>query len=45
MFGVLNIFISFSVFLCCFTSSVNANVELNEDNWQQMLEGEWMIEL
>lgn len=35
----------FTVILCCFTNVVSANRELDEDNWRDILEGEWMVEL
>ncbi|XP_052742684.1 thioredoxin-related transmembrane protein 1 [Bicyclus anynana] len=41
---VLNIFVLFCVFLCCFTNVESKNVELDEDNWRQILDGEWMVE-
>ncbi|XP_013184735.1 thioredoxin-related transmembrane protein 1 [Amyelois transitella] len=35
----------FSTFIICSLSSlVSANRELNEDNWKDILEGEWMVE-
>lgn len=34
-----------SVILCCFANFANANQELYEDNWKDILEGEWMVEL
>ncbi|KAL0859820.1 hypothetical protein ABMA27_010163 [Loxostege sticticalis] len=36
--------VCFSVILCFLTSSVSANRELDEDNWRDILEGEWMVE-
>ncbi|XP_032524520.2 thioredoxin-related transmembrane protein 1-like [Danaus plexippus] len=41
---VLNFFIYFCILLCSFTKLASANVELDEDNWRQILEGEWMVE-
>ncbi|XP_072933846.1 thioredoxin-related transmembrane protein 1-like [Epargyreus clarus] len=41
---MLNFFIYISITLCCFTSLASANVDLDEDNWTQILEGEWMVE-
>ncbi|XP_045780873.1 thioredoxin-related transmembrane protein 1-like [Maniola jurtina] len=41
---VLNIFLYSCVFLCCFTKLASANVDLDEDNWRQILDGEWMVE-
>ncbi|XP_048488262.1 thioredoxin-related transmembrane protein 1 [Plutella xylostella] len=41
---VLHLFLYFSVILCCFSNVVSANYELNEDNWKDILEGEWMVE-
>lgn len=35
--------ILFLVGILCSTSA--ANLQLTDDNWDQMLEGEWMIEL
>lgn len=36
----------FTVFLLFSIASSNKNViDLNEDNWTQMLENEWMVEL
>ncbi|CAH0598665.1 unnamed protein product [Chrysodeixis includens] len=40
----LHFFLYFSFVLCCFTSFVSANRELDEDNWKEILEGEWMVE-
>ncbi|KAJ0170570.1 hypothetical protein K1T71_013941 [Dendrolimus kikuchii] len=37
-------FIYLIVILCCLTSYVSANKELDEDNWREILEGEWMVE-
>lgn len=42
---ILQFFFYFSVILCSLTSLVSANRELNEDNWKEILEGEWMVEL
>ena len=42
---ILHFFLYFSFILCCFTGFVSANRELNEDNWKEILEGEWMVEL
>ncbi|XP_022828605.1 thioredoxin-related transmembrane protein 1-like [Spodoptera litura] len=41
---ILHFFLYFSFILCCFTGFVSANRELNEDNWKEILEGEWMVE-
>lgn len=42
----LHFFIYFSVIVCCFSKLVeSANRELNEENWKDILEGEWMVEL
>ncbi|CAH2269999.1 thioredoxin-related transmembrane protein 1-like [Pararge aegeria] len=41
---VLNIFLYSCVFLCSFTKLASASVELDEDNWRQILDGEWMVE-
>ncbi|CAH0697830.1 unnamed protein product [Spodoptera exigua] len=41
---ILHFFLYFSFILCCFTGFVSANRELNEDNWREILEGEWMVE-
>ncbi|XP_075987623.1 thioredoxin-related transmembrane protein 1-like [Anticarsia gemmatalis] len=41
---ILHFFLYFSFILCCFTGFVSANRELNEDNWKDILEGEWMVE-
>ncbi|XP_047541227.1 thioredoxin-related transmembrane protein 1-like [Vanessa atalanta] len=41
---VFNILFYLFVFLCCFTRLASANVELDEDNWRQILDGEWMVE-
>lgn len=35
----------FTVILSCFSNKVAATRELNEDNWRDILEGEWMVEL
>ncbi|XP_028178274.1 thioredoxin-related transmembrane protein 1-like [Ostrinia furnacalis] len=40
----LHFSLCFSVILCFLTSSVCANRELDEDNWRDILEGEWMVE-
>ncbi|RVE49913.1 hypothetical protein evm_005381 [Chilo suppressalis] len=40
----LHLFLFSTVILCCFTSLVTTNRELNEDNWRDILEGEWMVE-
>lgn len=42
---ILHYFLYFSFVLCCFTSFVSANRELDEDNWKEILDGEWMVEL
>lgn len=42
---ILHFFLYFSFILCCFTGFVSANRELDEDNWKDILEGEWMVEL
>ncbi|CAB3245140.1 unnamed protein product [Arctia plantaginis] len=41
---ILHFFLYFSFILCCFTGFVSANRELDEDNWKDILEGEWMVE-
>ncbi|KAJ8708074.1 hypothetical protein PYW08_010440 [Mythimna loreyi] len=41
---ILHFFLYFSFILCCFTGFVSANRELDEDNWKEILEGEWMVE-
>ncbi|XP_045457236.1 thioredoxin-related transmembrane protein 1-like [Melitaea cinxia] len=41
---VFNILFYLCVFLCCFTRLASANIELDEDNWTQILDGEWMVE-
>lgn len=42
----LYFFVFISIVLCCFTNSVeSANRDLNEDNWNIILKGEWMVEL
>ncbi|CAG9789991.1 unnamed protein product [Diatraea saccharalis] len=40
---ILHLFLFFTLILC-FTSLVTTNRELNEDNWRDILEGEWMVE-
>ncbi|XP_053620676.1 thioredoxin-related transmembrane protein 1-like [Plodia interpunctella] len=40
---ILQIFIFFTLVLCSITSLVSANRDLNEDNWKEILEGEWMV--
>lgn len=30
---------------CVLSQRINGLVELDEDNWRLMLEGEWMVEL
>lgn len=42
---MLSFFFYSSLLLCFFTSVASANVELDEDNWRQILDGEWMVEL
>lgn len=42
---ILQISICFTVILCSLSSLVSANRELNEDNWKEILDGEWMVEL
>lgn len=42
---ILHFFLYFSFILCCLTSFVSANRELDEDNWKEILDGEWMVEL
>lgn len=42
---VLNFFIYFCFTICCLSSYVNATRELDEDNWREILQGEWMVEL
>ncbi|CAK1594829.1 unnamed protein product [Parnassius mnemosyne] len=41
---LLNFFLYFCLILCCFSSYVSATRELNEDNWREILKGEWMVE-
>ncbi|XP_013134085.1 PREDICTED: thioredoxin-related transmembrane protein 1-like, partial [Papilio polytes] len=41
---VLNFFIYFCFTICCLSSYVNATRELDEDNWREILQGEWMVE-
>lgn len=42
----LQILLYFSLVLCCFSKLVeSASRELDEDNWKDILEGEWMVEL
>ncbi|XP_038217100.1 thioredoxin-related transmembrane protein 1 [Zerene cesonia] len=41
---VLSFFLYSSLILCHFTNPTSANIELDEDNWRQILEGEWMVE-
>ena len=46
--GVKNIYYRFVIFLIFVISRVNVNaktVDIIEDNWTQVLEGEWMIKL
>ncbi|XP_049882330.1 thioredoxin-related transmembrane protein 1-like [Pectinophora gossypiella] len=40
----LQFFIIFTIISCSFSRLVSANVELDEDNWKQILDGEWMVE-
>lgn len=42
---ILHFFIYFSIFSCYLFSLTSANRELDEDNWRDILEGEWMVEL
>ncbi|KPJ13806.1 Thioredoxin-related transmembrane protein 1 [Papilio machaon] len=42
---VLNFFLYFCLTICCFSSYVSATRELDEDNWREILQGEWMVEL
>ncbi|XP_047999959.1 thioredoxin-related transmembrane protein 1-like isoform X1 [Leguminivora glycinivorella] len=37
-------FIYFSIFSCCLLNLASANRELDESNWRDILEGEWMVE-
>ncbi|XP_052747934.1 thioredoxin-related transmembrane protein 1 [Galleria mellonella] len=41
---ILQKILFFSFLLSCLTCLVSANRELNEDNWKEILEGEWMVE-
>ncbi|KAI8433791.1 hypothetical protein MSG28_015761 [Choristoneura fumiferana] len=41
---ILHFFIYFSIFSCCLFNITSANRELDEDNWRDILEGEWMVE-
>ncbi|KAM3968926.1 thioredoxin-related transmembrane protein 1 [Aphomia sociella] len=41
---ILQKILFFSFILSCFTCLVSANRELDEDNWKDILEGEWMVE-
>ncbi|CAF4905726.1 unnamed protein product [Pieris macdunnoughi] len=41
---MLSFFLYSSLLLCFFTSKASANIDLDEDNWRQILEGEWMVE-
>ncbi|XP_045540716.1 thioredoxin-related transmembrane protein 1 [Papilio machaon] len=41
---VLNFFLYFCLTICCFSSYVSATRELDEDNWREILQGEWMVE-
>lgn len=42
---ILHFFLYFCVVLCR-NSDVDSKVtELNEDNWKEILDGEWMVEL
>lgn len=44
-FGVLNFFIIFTALIHLKVEGKQSLISLNEDNWDQMLEGEWMVEL
>ncbi|XP_013178680.1 PREDICTED: thioredoxin-related transmembrane protein 1-like [Papilio xuthus] len=41
---VLHFFLYFCITICCFSSYVSATHELDEDNWREILQGEWMVE-
>ncbi|VVD00660.1 unnamed protein product [Leptidea sinapis] len=42
--SVVNFCLISTLLLCICTNPTSADVELNEDNWTQILEGEWMVE-
>ncbi|KAJ2943060.1 hypothetical protein O0L34_g18751 [Tuta absoluta] len=37
-------FILFTLITCSFCSSVSGSLDLDEDNWREMLEGEWLVQ-
>ncbi|KAG6444140.1 hypothetical protein O3G_MSEX003212 [Manduca sexta] len=41
---ILHFSFYFAIILCCFTNNASANRELDEDNWREILEGEWLVE-